>query len=157
MTHGSGTIRLLGGGELAEHLRKRHPDSLERADGSELWVKPESILEVAEFLKGEPGLEFDYLNSVTAVDFIEYFELVYHLTSFQHRHMAVVKARVYGRDDPGIPSVVSVWQGADYQEREIWDLMGIRFTGHPNLKRIMLWEGFLGHPHRKDFQDTVEY
>ena len=102
-------------------------------------------------------MEFSYLNSISAVDFIEYFEIVYHLTSFEHNHSAVIKTRVYGREESTIPSVVAVWPGADYQEREIWDLMGIGFAGHPNLKRIMLWEGFPGHPLRKEFRDTVEY
>ena len=62
-----------------------------------------------------------------------------------------MRSRIYGREEPTAPSVVGVWQGADFQEREIWDLMGVHFTGHPNMKRIMLWEGFAGHPLRKDF------
>jgi NADH-quinone oxidoreductase subunit C len=77
--------------------------------------------------------------------------VIYQLTSFPHNHSATIKARVYGREGPELPSVTSLWQGADLQEREIWDLMGIRFTGHPNLKRVLLWEGFPGHPLRKDF------
>ena len=149
--------RALGGEELAVHLRERQPDVVEQWSDVALWVKPESILEVVKFIKEEPGLKFSYLNSISAIDFIEYFEVVYHVTSFEHNHSAVIKARLYGREDPTIPSVVSVWQGADFQEREIWDLMGISFSGHPNLKRLMLWEGFPGHPLRKDFQDTVEY
>jgi NADH-quinone oxidoreductase subunit C len=143
--------RVLGGEEVAEHLHKQHPGVVEGWDGSGLWVRPESILDVVKFLRDEPGLEFNYLNAISAVDSIEYFDVVYHLTSLEHNHSAVIKARVYGREDPTISSVVSVWQGADFQEREIWDLMGIRFDGHPNMKRIMLWEGFQGHPLRKDF------
>ena len=143
--------------ELVGHIRERHPDVVERWDESDLWVKPESILDVMSFLNEAPGLEFSYLSSISAVDYIECFELVYHLTSFEHNHSALVKARIYGREAPSVPSVVSVWPGADFQEREIWDLMGVGFSGHPNLKRIMLWEGFPGHPLRKDFKDTVEY
>ena len=149
--------RVLGGEEIALHLRKRYPDVVEKWESSALWVSPERVTEVVKFLKDAPELEFSYLNSISAVDFIEYFEVVYHLTSFAHNHSAVIKVRLYGREDPTVPSVVDVWQGADFQEREIWDLMGIRFSGHYNLKRIMLWEGFQGHPLRKDFQDTVEY
>ena len=148
---------VLGGADLASHLSQRHPDVVEKTGDSALWVRPESVLQVLKFLKDDPRLKLSYLNSISAVDFIEYFEVVYHLTSFENNHSAVIKAKVYGRDEPTVPSVVSVWQGADFQEREIWDLMGIRFSGHYNLKRIMLWEGFLGHPLRKDFQDTVEY
>ena len=149
--------RVLGGEEVAERLRGRHPDGVERWSDSCVWVRPEDVLEVARFLNEEPGLEFNYLNSISAVDFVEYFEVVYHLTSFEHNHSAVIKTRLYGREDLSVPSVVSVWRGADYQEREIWDLMGVSFSGHPNHKRIMLWEGFPGHPLRKDFQDVVEY
>ena len=149
--------RVLGGGEVAERLRGRHPDGVEEWSDSCVWVRPEDVLEVARFLKEEPGLELNYLNSISAVDFVEYFEVVYHLTSFEHNHSAVIKTRLYGREDLSVPSVVSVWRGADYQEREIWDLMGVSFSGHPNHKRIMLWESFPGHPLRKDFQDVVEY
>ena len=64
---------------------------------------------------------------------------------------AILKTRIFGRKEPVIDSVVEIWKGADLQEREIWDLMGIRFEGHPNLKRVLLWEGFPGLPLRKDF------
>ena len=80
--------------------------------------------------------------------------MVYHLTSISHNQSLVIKTRIFDREDPVVPSVISLWRGADYQEREVWDLMGIRFTGHPNPKRIMLWEGFPGHPLRKDFIES---
>ena len=89
--------------------------------------------------------------ALTAVDYIDYFEVVYRLTSLRHNHSAVLKTRVYERDEPVVPSVVPVWKGADLQEREVFDLMGVRFEGHPDLKRIPTWEGFEGHPLRKDF------
>jgi NADH-quinone oxidoreductase subunit C len=73
------------------------------------------------------------------------------LSSLEHNHSLVIKTRCYDRKNPVLPSVVSLWQGADFQEREIYDLMGIRFEGHPNMKRIFLWEGFAGHPLRKDY------
>ena len=107
--------------------------------------------DIAEYLKNNPELSFDFLNSISAVDFIEYFEVVYHLTSIVNQHDTVVKTRLYGREELSMPSVYHVWRGADFQEREIWDLMGIRFNGHPNMKRLLLWEGFEGHPLRKDF------
>ncbi len=83
--------------------------------------------------------------------FIDRFELIYHLLSMRRNHRVVLKTLWTGRGDPSMPSVTSVWRGADLQEREVWDLMGIRFEGHPNLKRVLLWEGFEGHPLRKDF------
>ena len=103
-----------------------------------------------EHLKSAQGYEFDYLSAITAVDYIEYFELVYHLRSIKSNQTGVVKTRLYDRENPSVESVTTLWRGADLQEREIWDLMGISFQGHPNLKRVMLWEGFPGHPHRKD-------
>ena len=142
---------VLTGEEVAAKLEQQFPGSIIESSGNSLLVKSESLLELASFLKTSPALEFDYLSSITAVDYYDYFELVYQLTSIKHNHSLVVKTRCYGRDNPSLPSVVSLWQGADFQEREIYDLMGIRFEGHPNLKHIVLWEGFQGHPLRKDY------
>ncbi|MBI4199320.1 MAG: NADH-quinone oxidoreductase subunit C [Chloroflexi bacterium] len=143
--------RAMRGEELGPHIQAAFPQGVERWEGGSLWIRPEAVLDVARFLKETPPLAFDLLNSITAVDYVEHFEIVYHLTSTVHNHKAVLKARVYGRELPSLPSVTSVWQGADFQEREVWDLMGVAFTGHANLKRIMLWEGFPGHPLRKDY------
>ena len=141
----------ISGKEIAAKLEKQFPGSIIESSQNNLVVKSESLLEVATFLKTTPGLDFDYLTSITAVDYYDYFEVVYHLTSIKHNHSLVVKTRCYGRDNPVVPSVVSLWRGADFQEREIYDLMGIRFEGHPNMKRIFLWDGFRGHPLRKDY------
>ena len=116
-----------------------------------LWVEAPYIAEVAAFLQQDEELDFQYLNAISAIDFVGHFELVYHLTSFRKGHKATMRARLEGRENLTAPSVYHLWRGADFQEREIWDLMGIRFEGHPNMKRIMLWEGFEGHPLRKDF------
>ncbi len=137
--------------EITAKLEKKFPGSIIESSQDSLVVKSEFWLEVATFLKTTPGLDFDYLTSITAVDYYDYFEVVYQLTSIKHNHSLVVKTRCYGRDNPTVPSVVSLWRGADFQEREIYDLMGIRFEGHPNLKRIFLWEGFHEHPLRKDY------
>ena len=102
-------------------------------------------------MKSDSRLDFNFLNSISAVDYINHFEVVYHLTSMNKHHTGIVKTRLDGRDELTLPSVYHLWRGADFQEREIWDLMGISFSGHPNLKRIMLWEGFDGHPLRKDY------
>ena len=85
------------------------------------------------------------------MDYYDYFEVVYQLTSMKHNHSLVLKTRCYDRINPVVPSVVRLWRGADFQEREVYDLMGISFEGHPNLKRIALWQGFEGHPLRKDY------
>lgn len=144
-------VESLAGPELAERLSEAIKESVKGWDSGAVWVDPPKIQEVARFLRDDPALDFQFLNSISAVDYIEYFELVYHLTSFERQHTAVLKARVYGREALSVPSVYDVWRGADLQEREVWDLMGIHFEGHPNMKRIVLWEGFEGHPLRKDY------
>ena len=103
------------------------------------------------YLKTTPGLDFDYLTAITAIDYWDYFEVIYQLISLTHNRSVVIKTRCQGRDNLSLPSVVSIYTAADYQEREIFDLMGIRFDGHPNLKPIFLWEGFQGYPLRKDY------
>ena len=144
-------ITALSGQALAQRLQDLTPNAVLEWNDAAVWVAPESLNSVAVALWDDSELDFKYLNSVSAVDYVEHFELVYHLTSIDKQHTGIVRSRVYGREDPTAASVVSVWRGADFQEREIWDLMGVRFTGHPNLKRIMLWEGFEGHPLRKDY------
>jgi len=137
--------------ETADKLEKQLPGSIIESGENNLVVRSESLLEIASFLKTTPDLDFDYLTGITAVDYHDYFEVIYQLTSLGHNHSLVLKTRCYERDKPTLPSVVSLWRGADFQEREIYDLMGISFEGHPNLKRIFLWDGFQGHPLRKDY------
>lgn len=112
-----------------------------------LLVPRERLVEVCRRLR-EMGV--DYPASITAIDYMEYFEVVYQLRAIAAAWDATLKVRVW-RDDPVVPSVFEVWPGADFQEREIWDLMGVTFEGHPNLTRILLWDDFIGHPLRKDY------
>ena len=146
-------ITALRGEDLAQRIREILPSAVQECGKTEVWVSPESVLDVCRHLAKTPGLEFNMLNSISAVDYVDHFEVVYHVTSTVNMLSAVVKTRVYGRENPSLPSVTSVWQGADFQEREIWDLMGVAFEGHPNLKRIMLWEGYEGHPLRRDYTE----
>ena len=141
----------LSGKEIASQIEEKFPGSVEESGQDSLVVKSDSLLPVAAFLKDTDNLKFDYLNYITAVDYFSYFEVVYQLTSLEHNHTLVIKTRCYGRENPSVPSVIGLWQGADFQEREIYDLMGIKSEGHPNMKRIFLWEGFPGHPLRKDY------
>jgi NADH-quinone oxidoreductase subunit C len=139
--------------EIYQRLAEQFPDAgLLRAGGRvpATVVPPERLREVCLFLRDDPELRFDYPASITGVDYLDYFELIYQLRSMTHHHDVNLKARV-GRDRPSLPSVVEVWPGADFQEREIYDLMGISFDGHPNMSRILLWDEFIGHPLRKDF------
>jgi NADH-quinone oxidoreductase subunit C len=137
--------------EIASQLAAKFPGAVEEVGRDSVLVKTEVLVEVAAYLKDTEGLKFEYLNYITAVDYYSYFEVVYQLTSLEHNRSVILKTRCYERDNPTVPSVTGLWQGADFQEREIYDLMGIRFEGHPNLKRIFLWEGFNGYPLRKDF------
>ena len=141
----------LSGKEITTKLEEQFPGSIVESSQESLVIKSELLLSVATFLKTTPGLDFNYLTGITAIDYYDYFEVVYQLISLNHNHSLVVKTRCYGRDKLTLPSVVSLWRGADFQEREIYDLMGISFDGHPNMKRIFLWEGFQGHPLRKDY------
>ena len=141
----------LSGKEIASQIEEKFPGSVEESSEDSLVVKSDSLLSVAAFFKDGDDFKFDYFNYVTAVDYFSYFEVVYQMTSLEHNHTIVIKTRCFGRENPAVPSVIGLWRAADSQEREIYDLMGIRFEGHPNMKRILLWEGFPGHPLRKDF------
>jgi NADH-quinone oxidoreductase subunit C len=140
----------LAASEVAAKLSKLAGSIIESKENT-LIVKSGAILDILSVLKDTPGLELNYLNDITATDYWDYFELVYQLTSLNHNHKLTVKTRLAGRKVLSLPSVISVFRGADFQEREIHDLLGIAFAGHPNLKPIILWEGFQGYPLRKDF------
>lgn len=116
-------------------------------------VAPDKLVEIATALRDQAG--YKYLSSATAVDYLEagHLEMVYHLYRMEGGPAVVLKAQT-PRDNASIPSLVPVFPGADLQEREAWDLYGIRFPGHPNLKRILMWEGFHGHPMRKDWKEA---
>ena len=137
--------------QIAKRITKALPGAVVAADSTAVVVTSQSLNQVAEFLKNTPELDFDYLTNLTAVDYMDYFEVVYHLVSLNHNHSLVLKTRCRDRDKPVVPSVVNIWRSADFQEREVYDLMGIVFEGHPNLKRLLLWDGFVGHPLRRDY------
>jgi len=137
--------------EVSKQISERLPDAVIDATDTAILVNSNSLLDVGAFLKDTPGLDFDYLTTITAVDYYTYFEVVYLFVSIEHNHSLVIKTRCQGRDNPTLPSLVGLWRSADHQEREIYDLMGITFEGHPNMKRIVLWSDFQGHPQRKDF------
>jgi NADH-quinone oxidoreductase subunit C len=141
----------LNGEQVAKTISGVSPDAVVAADKVAVVVTSDSLFKIAEFLKNTPALDFDYLADLTAVDYTDYFEVVYHLVSLKHNHSLVLRTRCYDRDKPAVPSVTGLWRSADFMEREAYDLMGIVFDGHPNLKRLLLWEGFTGHPLRRDY------
>lgn len=116
------------------------------------WVPGERLLEIARFAAEDPAFRMDYLSFVTGVDQPEagQIEVIYHLFSLTHRHELLLKVRT-DRADSRVDSVTSIWRGADWHEREAYDLLGITFEGHPNLRRIMMTEDWAGHPLRKDY------
>lgn len=141
----------LSGHDIADKLRAVLPDAVEEEREEWVVVSPDSIADVCRLLRDNDETDFRMLRSIDAVDFIDRFELRYGLLSIRRNQEATLKVRVWGRDELSVPSVTPVWEGANLQEREIYDLFGIEFEGHPNMKRILLWEGFPGHPLRKDF------
>lgn len=121
-----------------------------------IWVRKEDLLEALRFAKTEPHLLCELLTDLTAVDYYEErtqneprFEVVYNLYSLTFNRRFLLKTGV--NDGEALPSATQLWGGANYLEREVYDLMGIRFVGHPNLERILTPDGWLGHPLRKDF------
>lgn len=146
--------------EAIAYLKGKFPDAVhsDSRDGCEgVIVDRKRLVEVALAIRDELG--FDYLSNLTAVDYLGQsqpdsdMEVVYHVYRISGGPALVFKAQT-PRDDAEIPSLIDVWPGADFQEREAWDLMGVRFPGHPNLRRILMWEGFHGHPMRKDWKEA---
>lgn len=131
---------------------------LDGSESDQLWVRvpADRLIEVMTFLRSDPRTAFEQLCDLTCVDYLEYpdaddrFGVIYSLLSLTHNHR--LWAKVFVNDpDPEVPSVTSIWQGANWMEREVFDMFGIRFTGHPDLRRILSPEGFVDHPLRKDY------
>jgi NADH/F420H2 dehydrogenase subunit C len=142
---------------IAEKIKARFPEdfleSREHRGQLAVSVKKDRILEICRFLHDSPDLAFNLITDVTAVDYPndeERFEVVYHFYSIPKNQRIRLKARVR-EEDCTIDSVAGIWKGANFMEREAYDLMGIRFNGHPDLRRILLTEDFDGHPLRKDY------
>lgn len=138
-------------------LQERFADSLtpDTREGYEgLMVNADSLIQVATALRDELG--FNYLSSVTGVDLLDQnkMEVVYHIYSIEQGGGAVVLKVQTDRDNAVVPTLTPVWPGADFQEREAWDLLGIQFEGHPDPRRILMWDGFNGHPLRKDWKEA---
>ena len=137
--------------KLLEELAPSAPMELSSAlDEVVGMTTPERLLDTALLLRDDPRLAFDYLRCLSVVDYGESLQVVYHLWSMEHRHKVALKTDT-PMDDPRVPSLVSVWAGVDWFEREGRDLYGVTFEGHPDLKPLLLWEGFEGFPGRRSF------
>jgi NADH-quinone oxidoreductase subunit C len=158
--------------KFAERIKAKKLDALDPY----VVIEPADLVAVCRYLRDEPRLSFELLNCISGVDYLEpdakkapkagfepHTEVVYHLSSFTHRHRLVLKLILpRWRDNqpgelPEVPSLTSLWPTADWHEREVFDLSGVHFTGHPDLRRILLSEDWIGHPLRKDYEFPLEY
>jgi NADH-quinone oxidoreductase subunit C len=126
-----------------------------------LRVAPASAFAVAKFLRDDSDLKLDFLSNVTGVDWPDSIEVVYHLYSVEKKHGPVIlRMKTVNRSDQvELPSLTPIWRSAEFQEREVFDLYGIVFTGHPDLRRLLMWDEFKDHPMRRDYvePDDFEY
>ncbi|MCH8878525.1 MAG: NADH-quinone oxidoreductase subunit C [Planctomycetes bacterium] len=152
---------------MIEHLQARFPDIefapaplLDRGDesGVQLCVRvpPANLLEVLRFLRDDPRCQFEQLSDLTCIDYLNFpkatdrYGVTYSLLSISLGHRLWIKCFV-NDPDPKVPSATSIWIGADWMEREVFDMFGVVFTDHPDLRRILTWDGFEAHPLRKDY------
>jgi NADH-quinone oxidoreductase subunit C len=147
-------------------LTQRFPEVTVQEKTEALLVPVHLAIEVARWLRDEAGWRLDYCSNVTGVDFLPketvsgFLEVVYHLYSMELKQGPVVlKQRTTGREQPVVTSLTPVWRSAELQEREIYDLFGVTFAGHPDLRRILMWDEFQDYPMRKDYvaPDDFEY
>lgn len=139
---------------LRERFAGRILDSHAFRGDETVVIAREGLREIFSFLKEDAKLDFNFLTDITAVDYLgkkePRFEVVYHLYSLRAKHRLRVKVPV-PEQDPVVDSLVPLWKGANWLEREVWDMFGIRFREHPDLRRVLLYEEFQGHPLRKDY------
>ncbi|HEV8228209.1 MAG TPA: NADH-quinone oxidoreductase subunit C [Methylomirabilota bacterium] len=143
---------------LRGRLGARVLDTHEHHGDHTAVVTAEGIVDALRFCRDEADLGFDMLMDLTAVDYLKYpgredgprFDVVYHLYSVTHNHRVRLKVPVE-QDAPSVPTATALWPIANWLEREVWDMYGIRFDGHPDLRRLLLYEEFVGHPLRKDY------
>jgi NADH-quinone oxidoreductase subunit C len=144
--------------ELAERFGASIVETHEQHGDHIVVVARDALATFLRDCRDVPTLAFDMLTDLTAVDYLKYpgredgprFEVVYHLYSLRHNRRLRVKVRLE-EDDAEVPTAVPLWPIADWLEREVWDMFGVRFEGHPDLRRLLLYEEFVGHPLRKDY------
>ncbi len=178
--HGSTIIHGIMSESIYNTLKQKFGDAILHFAGDAIdpWIQvaPESLLDVCRYLKDDTALRFDMLNCISGVDYFHadpkkqakagwepHMEVVYHLSSIPRRQRLVLKVELpRWKDDqegqlPELPSTCSIWRTADWHEREVFDLCGVHFTGHTDLRRILCPEDWVGHPLRKDYEMPLEY
>lgn len=144
--------------DLKNRILKVVADAEFSEEGSEflnVTVTPEHLHKLAEDLKNNPDLLLDYMFCLTGVDWVSHLMVVYHLESTVHGHRMVLKVKISDRENPAVDTVSDIWKTAEFHEREVYDLFGIKFNNHPDLRRILLEEDWEGYPLRKDYKDEV--
>ena len=148
--------------EIYERLERQFPGKVSGFQGDvldpSLHVDPQAIVEVCRYLRDEGDLKFEILSDLTGLDLPKEnkIQVVYHLYSYSQRHQIVLKADL-PREDPRVSTMEGVWKAANWMEREVFDLFGVVFEGHSDLRRILLPEDWVGHPLRKDYVEQEEY
>jgi NADH-quinone oxidoreductase subunit C len=148
--------------ELYERVERRYPGKVSEFKETVLepyfHVEPAAIVEICTHLRDEPEFKFEILSDLTALDLPKEnrLQVIYHLYSYTHRHQAVLKVNL-PREVPHVSTVESVWKAANWFEREVFDLFGVIFEGHSDLRRILLPEDWVGYPLRKDYVEQEEY
>jgi NADH-quinone oxidoreductase subunit C len=142
--------------ELKAHITELVPSAAfeEGGEWPNVHVTPEEFRSFMKQLRSNAALNMDYLFCLTCIDWKTHFTMVYHLSSTTHRHTIVVKVKL-DRENPEIETVCDIWRTAELHEREVYDLFGVRFKNHPDLRRLMLTDDWVGYPLRKDYEDPV--
>ncbi|HSR58223.1 MAG TPA: NADH-quinone oxidoreductase subunit C [Candidatus Binataceae bacterium] len=142
--------------QVKERFGDRILEIVEKKPDPFMVVEPTAIVEVCRVLKEDPAFAMDCLSNESGVDYRDRCEVVYHLFSYRHRHQAVLKVKL-PRENPTVETLENLWKSANWMEREIFDLVGVNFEGHSDLRRILMPEDWPGHPLRKDFVEPLEY
>ncbi len=144
--------------ELKSHISSHVPETEfveENVEFLTAVVPGDKVLDLLKPLRENEETNFDFLFCQTCIDWPEHFDVVYHLTSTTYHHDIVVKARITDKENPAVNTVSDIWKTAEFHEREIYDLFGINFYYHPDLRRIFLEDDWKGHPLRKDYVDKI--
>ncbi|HKV55863.1 MAG TPA: NADH-quinone oxidoreductase subunit C [Candidatus Binataceae bacterium] len=145
--------------KIYERLKERFPDQILETGGKPdpfAVVDPAAIVDVCRALRDDAETAMDCLSNETGVDYKDRIEVVYHLYSYKHHHGCVLKLKL-PRENPAVDTVEGVWRAANWMEREIFDLLGVTFEGHSDMRRILMPEDWPGYPLRKDFVEPLEY
>ena len=144
--------------ELKSTIAAWMPEMEFKEDESEFltaYVQKEQLIDLITKLKEDPSTHFDYMFCLTCVDWPEHFQMVYHIKSSDLSHMMVLKVNLTDKENPEVETVCRLFATAELHEREVYDLFGIRFLNHPDLRRLLLTDDWVGYPLRKDYVDEI--